>query len=178
MANLLQVVVLFFLTGGLVVGFSAAGHWLSAAISLMLGVCWAAVDWFGFKSRSAADNAPRRRAGDPFMDGLGLVGFCGLAGWAVWFGMSNWLALLGVLLALAAWDLGRFTLRMSVVLDATAAERLERVHLVRLGVALGIGLVVGGLALLVRISLDFGWALVIGAAAIIALSRAARGLVR
>jgi hypothetical protein len=179
MANLLQLAVLFFLSVGMAAGFGLTGHMGWAAVSLLLGAFWASVDWWGLKSRSApAGRTPRRRAGDPFMDGLGLLVFIGLAVWAVWLGMSNWLALLTVLLALAAWDLGRFTFRLSDVPDAAAAARLERVHLLRLGLALAIGLVLGGLALLVRISLDFGWALLIGAAAVIALSRAARGLVR
>jgi hypothetical protein len=130
------------------------------------------------KSHTAVDKLPRRRAGDPFVDGLGMAVFIGLAVYATWLGMSSWLAMLAVLLALAAWDLGRFTFRLRDVPDAAAAAQLERVHLTRLGLALGTGLVLGALALMLRISFDFGWALVIGAAAIFALSRAARGLLR
>jgi hypothetical protein len=176
MVNVLQLVVLFLLTGGLTVAFVSLGQGLWALACLGLGVAWALVDWFGLKKSGAASKAARRRGGDPFMDGLGLALFTGLAAWGAWNGLSHWLALAAVLLALAAWDMGRFTLRMSRVPDPIAAARLERTHLGRLGLALFGGLLLGGLALLVRVQLDFGWALVIAAAAVIALSQAARRL--
>jgi len=178
MANVLQLVVLFVLTGGLTVGFGAAGQMIGALVSLGLGVSWAAVDWWGLRKSGVVTETGQRRAGDPFMDGLGLTVFTGLAVWGVWLGLSRWLGLLAVLLALAAWDLGRFTFRISDVLDGAAAARLERVHLSRLGLALGGGLLLGGLALLLRVPLDFGWALLIGATAVIALGQVARRMNR
>ena len=76
-----------------------------------------------------------------------------------------------MLLALAAWDMGRFIRRQVLALNDAAAARMERTHLIRLGLALGGGLLLGSMALLVRISLDFGLALVVSIIAVVALSR-------
>jgi hypothetical protein len=59
---------------------------------------------------------------------------------------------------------------------SAAADRMERAHLTRLGLALGGGLVLGLLALAVRIELSFVVALVLGIVAVYAISRVVRGI--
>jgi hypothetical protein len=59
---------------------------------------------------------------------------------------------------------------------SAAAARMERIHLSRLGLALGGGLVLGLLALVVHVTLSFAVALVLGIVAIYALSRVVRGI--
>lgn len=142
----------------LALGFGLANHlWLGLA-ALALALAWVAAGW-------------RTRAAGATVDNLGLVLFVGGAGWGLLQGLSAWLALAVLLLALAAWDLGHFARRQALALDEAAAARMERIHLVRLGQALGAGLVLGALALVVRVALDLALALVVGLAALVALSR-------
>lgn len=141
-----------------VLGFGLAGHPLIALAAFVLAVGWLVISW-------------RLAGGSPGLDDFGLLIFIGIAAWGLWQGLSAWLALVAVLLTLAAWDMGRFIRRQVFALNDAAAARMERTHLIRLGQALGGGLLLGGLALLVRIPLDFGMALLIGIIAIVALSR-------
>jgi len=139
-------------------GFLLANHPLVALAGFLLAGGWLLVAW-------------RVPGGNPAVDGLGLLAFVGLAAWGLFVALSAWIALLGLLLALAAWDLMHFVRRQGEALDEASDARMERTHLTRLGLALGIGLVLGGLALVVRVSLDFVVALGIGILAIAALSR-------
>jgi hypothetical protein len=158
MINPLRRAVLGFLASVLALGFGLAGHPLIAAGAALLCVGWLAIGW-----RAAGSN--------PALDDFGLLVFIGITVWGFWQGLSAWLALVAVLLALAAWDMGRFIRRQVLALNEEMAARMERTHLIRLGQALGGGLLLGSLALLVRIPLDFGMALVIGIIAVVALSR-------
>jgi hypothetical protein len=167
MTNWIRLVAVGLLTAILTVGFGAAGQIWGLLLTLLLGAGWAIADW-----------PPKDGVWDtrPDLDGPGLLIFIALVIWNLWLGLPAWLALAVVLLTLAAWDLGRFVRRLSLALDAPAASRLERIHLLRLGLALGVGLLLGGLALIVRTPLDFGWALGLGILAIFALSQVARGM--
>ena len=158
MIKILRLAALGLLASVMALGFGLAGHPLIGVATAVLGVIWLVINW-------------RLAGGSPALDDLGLLVFTGIAAWGLWQGLSGWPALVGVLLALAAWDMGRFIRRQALALNDAAAARMERTHLVRLGLALGGGLLLGGLALLVRISLDFGLALVISIVAIVALSR-------
>jgi hypothetical protein len=158
MINPLRRVALGLLASVMALGFGLAGHPLIGGATALLGVIWLLVNW-------------RLVGSSPLLDDFGLLVFTGIAAWGHWRGLSAWLALVGVLLALAAWDMGRFIRHQVFVLNDEAAARMERTHLIRLGQALGGGLLVGGLALLVRIPLDFGLALLIGIIAMVALSR-------
>jgi hypothetical protein len=169
MTNWIRVTGVGALTAILTIGFGIAGQIWGLLLALLLGLGWAIATW------PPKDGDWNTR---PDLDGPGLLIFIALTVWGMWLGLPAGLALVAVLLTLAAWDLGRFVRRLSLALDATAAARLERIHLLRLGLALGGGLLLGGLALIVRTPLDFGWALGLGILAIFALSRVARGMNR
>jgi len=158
MINPLRLVALGLLASVMALGFGLAGHPLIGLSAAVLGAGWLVINW-------------RLKGGSPALDDFGLLIFTGIAAWGLWQGLSAWVALVGVLLALAAWDMGRFIRRQALALNDAAAARMERTHLIRLGQALGGGLLLGGLALLVRIPLDFGLALVISIIAVVALSR-------
>lgn len=161
----------------LAAGFGLTGHAWFSAISALLGLAWLAAELPVRKSNQTPGHAAwldRLPYGDGWAASLGLPIFCGLAAIAVWLGLPAWLALVVVGLALAGWDLARLAHRLLEAPDAAAANRIERLHLARLGLALGIGLLLGGLALVVHIPLDFGMALVLGGTALVALSLAAR----
>ena len=158
MINQLRLAALGLLASVMALGFGLAGHsWIGGAVAV-LGAGWLVISW-------------RLAGGSPVLDDFGLLLFTGLAAWGLWQGLSAWPALIGVLLALAAWDMGRFIRRQALALNDAAAARMERTHLLRLGMALGGGLLLGSIALLVRISLDFSLALVVSIVAIVALSR-------
>ena len=158
MINPLRRAALGLLASVMALGFGLAGHPLIALSAAVLGAGWLVIIW-------------RLGGGSPALDDIGLLIFTGIAAWGLWQGLSAWLALVGVLLALAAWDMGRFIRRQVLALNDEAAARMERTHLIRLGQALVGGLLLGGLALLVRIPLDFGMALLVGIIAVVALSR-------
>ncbi len=159
MINPLRLAALGLLASVMALGFGLAGHPLIGGAAAVLGAAWLVINW------------RLLGGGSPALDDFGLLIFTGMAAWGLWQGLSAWLALIGMLLALAAWDMGRFIRRQVLALNDDAAARMERTHLIRLGQALGGGLLLGGMALLVRIPLDFGLALVVGIIAVVALSR-------
>ena len=158
MINPLRLAALGLLSGFMALGFGLASHPLIGLSAAVLGAGWLVISW-------------RLVGSSPTLDDFGLLIFTGIAAWGLLQGLSAWLALIEVMLALTAWDMGRFIRRQALALNDVAAKRMERTHLIRLGQALGGGLLLGSLALVVHIPLDFGLALVIGIIAVVALSR-------
>jgi|GEM_PF-1704401 len=184
MIHILQLAAIGLLTGALGAGYVATGQPGLAIACLVLGLCWAVVDWFGIgrsskkKTLTAGVTQKSRRGGDPLTGNFAMLLFSALTAWGVGQKLPMWLMLIVGLLTLIAWDLGQFSSRMMAVTDAATVTRLERVHLSRLGLALVVSLLLGGAALLVHVPLDFGWALVLGMITMIALNRFVRGLAR
>jgi hypothetical protein len=65
------------------------------------------------------------------------------------------LTVLAVASALAAWDLSAFRARTATVEDETARAALERVHLRKLSITAGLGLVAALIPLFVHITISF-----------------------
>ena len=90
------------------------------------------------------------------------------------FAANSWaspiLILVSVSSALAAWDLSRFSARLEKIQPPEAANRLEKLHLNRLGLSLGIGIAIGLAAILIRFQLGFIFAFILGLLAFIAIS--------
>lgn len=121
--------------------------------------------------------------------GLGMLGFTIGALLGILYGAQNGWMLVGITAALVAWDLHHFIqhIRVSEQVETTpedAGERtgvedradvearaLERLHLQRLGIVSGLGLLLGALALTVRLTLGFGVIVALGLVAIYGLSR-------
>jgi thiosulfate reductase cytochrome b subunit len=78
--------------------------------------------------------------------------------------------LVGTLAALAAWDLDHFERRLRTAQRVEAQGALIRAHLRRLSIVAGLGLTLGGIALSVQVEITFGWALLLGLLAFLALS--------
>jgi hypothetical protein len=76
-----------------------------------------------------------------------------------------------VVIALIAWDLDRFNWRMRVAGSVEGADALERRHIQRLLIVSGIGLLLGVVALSVRIRLGFAVAFLLAFLAVAGLSR-------
>lgn len=101
-----------------------------------------------------------------------------LAGWswalcvaglviAAWLDVGMGWLLLGMVAALAAWDLDAFRGRMAGFSHIENERRLIRAHLRRLGAVSGIGLLLGAAALFMRVQLSFGLALIIAFLAVL-----------
>jgi prepilin signal peptidase PulO-like enzyme (type II secretory pathway) len=121
--------------------------------------------------------------------GPGLLGFTiGVLLGTLYGVQSGWM-LVGITAALVAWDLQHFVQhihvseqtettpedaegRVDVEVRGDAEKRaLERLHLQRLAIVSGLGLLLGTLALTVRLTLSFGVILALGLVAIYGLSR-------
>ena len=121
--------------------------------------------------------------------GLGMLGFTGGALLGTLYGVQSGWMLVGITAALVAWDLHHFIQHMRVSEQAEttpedAGERadiegrtdaearvLEHLHLRRLAIVSGLGLLLGTLALTVRLTLSFGIIVALGLVAIYGLSR-------
>lgn len=130
-------------TLALVLGCAANGFWLGALVAVLLGALWLA-GW------------PR---GWDWANPLALVGNVTTAALGVWLGGAPWALLLGVVATLAAWDLCHFAAQLRHTPQVIGEVALVTAHLRRLGVATGAGLLLGGLALTLRLGLSFGPAL-------------------
>ena len=98
--------------------------------------------------------------------------FAGTAAMGVRLGAEASWMLLGVVAAIATWDLDHFYLRLEFAPSDEVARNLERHHLLRLLIVVVLGLALGAAALNIRASFGFGTAVVLGLLAILGLSRA------
>jgi hypothetical protein len=146
----------------LALGYAMGGRWIGTATSVALGFLWLV----------------GLRRGWTGMEALGLIGAFGIAAAGVWFALSTPVLLAGVVAALVAWDLDRFVQRTRNAGHVAEAVALTRAHLQWLLVVAGLGLAFGAVAAGIQVPLSFGWALLLGAFAILGVSRAIRSLTR
>ncbi len=109
---------------------------------------------------------------------LAFVGFLMLVVIAGSRGLNAALTLAGLLTSLMAWNLAGFVQRMRAASRIEGAARLERMYLLRLGLVLFVGGVLAGLALTVRITLNFGVAFFLAILVVIGASQAVSHLRR
>jgi hypothetical protein len=140
----------------LAMGYGLQEVWGGVAVAGVVGGFWLFGQW--------------RRWGR--VASVALVLMIGTATVGLWLGVGGGWALAGVVAALAAWDLDRFTQRMRMAGRAVDADVLERRHLRRLSVVSGAGLLLGVVALSVRVRLGFAAAFLLGLLAVLGLSRA------
>jgi hypothetical protein len=148
--------------GALAAGYSLDGLWVAAPAIVCLGILWLAGHWRGWKW-----TAP-----------LGLAGCTLLAAGGLWFNLGKGWMLVGLVAALAAWDLDYFLQRLRSVAQVKGAPDLERHHLFRLLVVVSLGLLLPVLALQVQVRLSLGVLMLLGLVAVLGLSQALRFLGR
>lgn len=136
----------------LALGCAASACWGGAVAVVLLGALWL-VGW---------------QRGWAWTNSLALVGNVSVAALGIFMGSAPLMLLLGVVATLAAWDLFSFSMRLRRAPQIMGEAALIKAHLQRLGVVIGAGLILGGLALRARFGLSFGWAL--GLALLAALS--------
>ena len=139
----------------LAVGYAVGGEWTFSLILLAVGVLWwlgQGRDWNGLAS-------------------VVLMGFVVAAAIGLWRGLPAGWMLVGVVAALSAWDLDHFARRLSSVERVEMRPALEQRHLRRLAMVDSLGLLLAGVALVVRYKFSFGVALVLGLVAVLGLSQ-------
>ncbi|GEM_PF-807867 len=169
----------------LALGYGLNQNFIAIPIFIALGLLWLVGQRYAVRASA----------------GLGLLAFAVGALLGTLFGVQNGWLLVGITAALIAWDLHHFIQHMrlneqqtpdsersetntadteteveAVRLDTRArleaeARVLEREHLRRLAIVSGLGLLLGTLALTIRLTLSFGVIVVLGVIAIFALSR-------
>ncbi len=105
---------------------------------------------------------------------VGLIAFVSAAGFGIWQGLPAGWMLVSMILALVAWDLDGSASRLREAGHVQGELALKRAHLERLLIVAGLGLLLGGVALGVRVHLGFWWDLVLGVLAIVCLSQVFR----
>jgi hypothetical protein len=144
----------------LALDYALGGHWIGVVASVALGCLWLAGLWRGWNET----------------DSLGIVGFTSLAAVGVWLALAIPVLLASLVAALAAWDLDRFAQRLQRAGHASPTAALARAHLRRLLAVAGIGLLLSAVSFGIQLPIGFGWALLLGALAILGVSRTIRWL--
>lgn len=144
-ATILMVVSIVVGTGALFWGYSLAdldtpARWLLAAGAAWLFAQWQRLHW-------AAS--------------LALLVFVGAAGYGLWIGLPASLMTLAAVGALLGWDLAGLLYRLRFAALTDDVKSIERMHMARVTVVSALGLVIAGLAAVVRIKLSFELAVVL-----------------
>ncbi|MBN2389357.1 MAG: hypothetical protein JXR84_01455 [Anaerolineae bacterium] len=168
-------------TAALALGYGLYGEPFGVLIFVALGLLWLVGQRYALQAFA----------------GLGMLGFTIGALHGTLYGVQSGWMLAGITAALVAWNLHHFIqhlrvnerdeadsvdaeertqaeVRADAEADAEAdakARALERLHLQRLGIVSGLGLLLGALALTVRLTLGFGVIVALGLVAIYGLSR-------
>jgi len=143
-------------TGALALGYGLGGMALWVLPIVALGGLWLLALW-------------RRLAWAAW---LGLALYAALAAAGLLLGLAGGWMLLGLVAALAAWDLDWFLHRLKQVGWVAEEGDLARRHHLRLLLVLGLGLLPAAVALELELDLGFGIVLLLGSLAIFGLSRA------
>lgn len=146
------------------IGYVLSGRSGGAVIFVLLGGGW----WMGERWRAVPPSVRR------WLRAAGLVSFVGGAVNGLWLEVGAGWMLLGVLGALAAWDVMHVAARLRAVDQVIHREALERAHLRQLLLAEGFGGLFGAAGLLMRLDLRFGIALLLGLLGFVGISRLIR----
>lgn len=148
--------------GALALGYGLNDQPLGALLFVALGLLWVV----------------GQRYEKPVIASLSLLCFVTGAVFGGWYGVKSGWLLCSITAALLAWDLNHFIHHVQASNNADNTHALERAHLQRLGVVGGLGLLLGALALTVKLTLRFSVIFGLGLVAIFGLSRLIRYLRR
>jgi hypothetical protein len=137
------------------IGFARAGRPVWVWIGVLVGMGWLAVSWFRWQEA---------------WSNLGFTALALLAMAGALAGAPGALTLTALVAALTGWDLAHLARRLSREAQPAEALRLRQLHLRRLALSDLLGLALGALALYARLSIGLAPLLLIGLAAIAALS--------
>lgn len=98
--------------------------------------------------------------------------FVGAAAFGAWRGLPAGGMLVAMVVTLMAWDLDAFVRRLRDARRVADERALMRAHLLRFSLVAAIGLLLSGIALVGRVELGLGGALLLGLLVVLSLSRA------
>ena len=107
----------------------------------------------------------------PWGNSFSFALFCLAIVFGAWVEVNQYWLIIAIISALAAWDIANLIARTRRVARIDDEDNIVVHHLRRLGGVLVIGLVVCLLALNLRLTLTFGWILILGFMMILALSK-------
>lgn len=142
--------------GAFALGCVLGGLWFVALPVLILGVTWLIGQSRGW----------------PWIAPLGLALSTVAAAAGLLLGLGAGWMLVGLVAALAAWDLHHFSHTLESVPRVEGERNLERRHLQRLLIAVGLGVLLAAVALGIDVTLSFGFVLLLGLVAVLGLSQA------
>lgn len=105
-----------------------------------------------------------------------MAAFLAMAALGIHSGISPGLCLLAVIATVSAWDLEDWAAQASSISGGPEGGRLMRRYFFRLLTVDAVGAALGGLALVLRLDLDLGVAILVGLAAVWGLSQVVRFL--
>jgi hypothetical protein len=149
-------------TCALVIGYAKDGLWIWTLPILGFAVLWLEGKRRGLKWVASVEF--------PLFVGFAVIG--------IWQELSFELMLLGMIAALAAWDMDYFQQRLEDVKRVSQREDLERKYLQRLLIIEASGAILAFTAVSLTVTFGFGSALLLGLFAVIGLSRTIRFLRR
>ncbi len=136
-------------------GFFLGGRPFLAPLALLPGLAALAGHWRNWS----------------WLSSLALALSVGLAAAGIWLQVSPAWMLGGLIAALSAWDLSGWRRQLRAAGRVQDQVALDRRHLGRLLAVDALGLLLGGAALLLRLSFGLFWALVLGVLLIVSLAR-------
>jgi hypothetical protein len=139
----------------LALGHGLNGSWAGMVVALVVGAFWLTGRWRGWE----------------WVVSMALVLLIGVAALGQRGGAGGGWMLVGVVVALVAWDLDRLAWRMQAAGCVKDVDALERRHLWRLLIVAGAGLCLGAVALSVEIRLGFAVVFLLAFLAVLGLSR-------
>jgi hypothetical protein len=140
--------------------YGLGNYWVGLLPVILIGIIWLAGVWLG---RSWPTT-------------VGLVGLVLITAVAALLGLAPILLLTGMALALFAWNLGNVNRMLTAVPDIRDESALIKTHLQWSGGTIGLGWLLGLIALNIQFSINFWWALVLGIVVVFALSHLVRRL--
>jgi hypothetical protein len=156
MIKMISVVSIVLATLSLAAGYIFAGFWPGAITSIVVGSLWLVALWRSWRP----------------METLCIILFVGIAALSSWLDVPTGWLLFGIIATLAGWDLGDFAHGFGKTEHVQGYATLQRIHLQRLAVVAGLGLLLGGIALSVELRLNMWWGILLGILVIIGLSQA------
>ena len=142
--------------GGILTACYASRHmWSWVFLIIAVGVLWL----YG------------QKRGWRWVGPLGMTFYIITAARGIFLDISAGWFLLGTVITLCAWDLDSYLNRLRRAGRVEKMDYLEQHHLYRLMIVSGLGLLLGGIPLVVRMEMKFGWILFWVMVLVIGLSR-------
>ncbi len=161
LVNTFFLVHLFIAVAALAVAFALGGSIVLALVVILTGGFWAYAN-------------QRDVHGLEFLILMALTMAC--VALFFWFSAPIWLPLVAMIAALGAWDLDYFLQRLKVASHDGISPRLGIEHLKRLGIAEGLGLLLGIVGMTMRAQISFWVAVGLALVTAIGLSQLVRYL--